>query len=609
MQLMLEDAGHFSSQCNVDEDELPCTKQSATLLNVQLIAGVGFLFSPLVGAGIDKYGPSVMICAFIFGTAGYVILTIATALGIDWMLFPSFVCMGCMSTISGLFTVQTGLLFKPGRSRDRVISGLSAVEDAGGMTYLMLWYLSKNTGVALPAICGVYLGVFVIIMGIAVTCWTKIYLHEASCELDAQDTLAKQHDRSTDSSMKTISETAGETMKDKDGAMSQDPSDEFVENESPDQSHVESSYIMIAQRPPSKQLLSSQYIALAIFFAFHDARNTWVVTTMRDFLASLGDDEVSSCIFAFFYQFTINADFFTHICVCCSFSLFTNLNYENDQVNNKYLSIFTVLTPISILGVPFVDIILHKYGYAVGLHVVNILGIAQGVVQVSSTNLSVQVIGFVIYSFYRCFVYSMTFSFLPTFLSIGLIGKGCGFLDFFASVSSFIINIPLSNVTMNQLEGNFFVPNMIYLCGCIPCAYLCEILRRGIEKERLKEDELGRLSLCRLSESTEKSSRSSTTKRRSTILSHFRLSESTEGTTRRRSTIHDRYSGVIYVGPEEEATRCSRGMVEKGRRNFTDFQMNINEEQDNLPTLPMLLDPAKFPQVGVIWELFFFLKL
>ena len=38
-------------------------------------------------------------------------------------------------------------------------------------------------------------------------------------------------------------------------------------------------YILIANRPQKQQLLSSQYITLGTFFAFHQARNTWILTT------------------------------------------------------------------------------------------------------------------------------------------------------------------------------------------------------------------------------------------------------------------------------------------------------------------------------------------
>ena len=207
---------------------------------------------------------------------------------------------------------------------------------------------------------------------------------------------------------------------------------------------------MIADRPPKKQFLSSNYISLAIFFAFHQSRNIWILTTTRDFLAYLGDDETG----------------------------------------NRYLKIFTLLTPASVLGLPFVDIILQRFGYGVGLGVVNLLAIIQGIVQVSSTNLNVQIIGFVFYSFYRCFLFSVSFSCLPAFMSGDVVGKSYGFLILGGGLLG-LINIPLSNVAVQQLEGNFFVPNLFYLLACLPCFYCCYAIAKGFRRE--KTEELARL--------------------------------------------------------------------------------------------------------------------
>ena len=57
--------------------------------------------------------------------------------------------------------------------------------------------------------------------------------------------------------------------------------------------------------------------------------NAYTLTTMRDFLSNLGDDEY----------------------------------------NNLYLSIFTMILPVSITGVPFVDYIIRKYGFHFGFHI------------------------------------------------------------------------------------------------------------------------------------------------------------------------------------------------------------------------------------------------
>jgi membrane protein implicated in regulation of membrane protease activity len=219
------------------------------------------------------------------------------------------------------------------------------------------------------------------------------------------------------------------------------------------------SYVLIANRPALDQLRSSQFLTLAAFFAFHHSRNTWTLTTTRDFLAYLGDDDTG----------------------------------------NKYLAIFTLLTPASVLGLPFVDKIVHKGGYSAGLHVVNALAIGQGIIQVSSDNLNVQVIGFVLYSFYRCFLFSVCFSCLPAFLDGIVLGKGYGLLIFCGGVLS-LMNIPLSNAAVQKLGGNFFVPNLIYTIFCAPCILLVWLIHRGFKREaeekvrlkKAKSDEIQR---------------------------------------------------------------------------------------------------------------------
>jgi hypothetical protein len=86
----------------------------------------------------------------------------------------------------------------------------------------------------------------------------------------------------------------------------------------------------------------SPYILLVVFFSFHLTANAWNLTTQRDFLAYLGDD---------------------------------------DQ-DNKYLTIFTLLTPASIVGVPFVDAAITNYGFVGALQAVNLLALAYNVIKV-----------------------------------------------------------------------------------------------------------------------------------------------------------------------------------------------------------------------------------
>ena len=565
MQLMLERRGAFSYLCDdadlpegaIDTDETPttttatttCPEQSAMLLNVQFVAQLTMIASPLLGAWCDKNGPAEVAGGlFLSGSVGILLLAIATSnLGIDWLLFPSFLCSGLMAQIAGLMTVQTGLIFTKPRSVNRAISALNALYDAGAITYLILWYIDTHTVLTLPTLSALNLAFFVSVVGSAVKAWFKITdakgevaesesrrlkneskreeWDDEECKEEINDDVTHiSHTKQThmvmdvpdgayamndsESSEKSsprqkliswrdelsvVSEEDGENEEavpkprsaleipeasapdlgegDKEGDEKGDekqtsttPSPESKKasvtfgNFGNDEDFIEEpaqassgprQYILISSRPALDQLRSSQFLYLAAFFAFHHSRNTWTLTTTRDFLAYLGDD----------------------------------------ATGNKYLAIFTLLTPASVLGLPLVDKIVHKGGYVAGLHVVNALAIGQGIIVVSSDNLNVQIVGFLLYSFYRCFLFSVCFSCLPSFLDGIVLGKGYGVLIFSGGVLS-LMNIPLSNAAVQKLGGNFFIPNLIYTVLCVPCIFFIWNLHQGFKREAAEKSRI-----------------------------------------------------------------------------------------------------------------------
>jgi hypothetical protein len=87
------------------------------------------------------------------------------------------------------------------------------------------------------------------------------------------------------------------------------------------------------------------------------------------------------------------------------------------------------LTPASLLALPVADAIsVRGYGIYGGFQTVNLLALAYNLFRVSSDiNLNVQVlVGFVLFSFYRCFLFGVTLSFLPTLLASNVVGKANG---------------------------------------------------------------------------------------------------------------------------------------------------------------------------------------
>ena len=418
LQVSLEESGAFASECD-EGDELPCKAQSQMLLTVKLSAQLTVLSLPLLGQAMDRYGPEKMIhLLFWFGVVGFSLLTVSISQSIDVMLFPAFIFIGFLTSFGSMFMVQTGLVFPPGRSRNRTISCLTMLFDVGGLTYLGLKLIENRTSLDLTAVIGLYFGGFILIVGVAIHAWRNVKMN-----MEDFDDARRNDDEPKHSEEEHTCECS---------SLVKDAEDE----------QIDESYVLIAKRSPKEQLLSSQFISLAVFYGFHFARNSWVLSTTRDFLASLGDDEVG----------------------------------------NKYLQIFTLMTPVSILGLPFVDIALAKYGFGAGLAVVSALGLLQGIVQVSSDNLNVQIIGFLFFSFYRSFLFSVTFSSLPAFLADQVVGKGYGCLAFVAGAISFI-NIPLANAVTTSLEGNFFVPNLVYTVLCVPCAYLAWRVHTGFKRE------------------------------------------------------------------------------------------------------------------------------
>ena len=159
-------------------------------------------------------------------------------------------------------------------------------------------------------------------------------------------------------------------------------------------------------------------------------------------------------------------------------------------MGNRYLTIFTLLTPASILGIPFVDICLQKLGYHGGMQAINLLALSQGIVKVSSSNLNVQILGFVFFSFFRSFLFAVTFSFLPTILSPDLVGTGIGLMAF-CTILSFI-NIPLADVAVDKLGRDFFVPNLVYTQLSVTCGVIAWYIEQGVKRERAVHKELDR---------------------------------------------------------------------------------------------------------------------
>jgi hypothetical protein len=368
----------------------------------------------------------------------------------------AFIMLSFGTWTGGLLTVQTGMYFT-GQTRSRVIFGLNALFDSGSITYLGLWGIGQISNASLTAIAGGYLGLGVVLFGVGSYFWT-VALPEEEDEDYTREVVESDESVMVTEELRTAASfapsgresTQGSEGEGEDAMVEPDEADVDGKHDSSEtrqhqMGHVsspeppdgveqgleaddEADYVIIAERSPRQQLTSLPGLMLCFFFGVHTTANQWALTTTRDFLAYLGDDEL----------------------------------------NNRYLTIFTLLMPASLLALPFVDAMIVRYGFHGGFQCINALALAYNLIRTASDNLNVQIAGFIFFSFFRCFLFGVTFSFLPTILAPKVTGKASGLLFFIAGVTAFL-NIPLANLAVETFDGNFFVPNLIYTILVIPC--------------------------------------------------------------------------------------------------------------------------------------------
>ena len=471
MQLMLEEDGAFEGECSTTET-LPCSAQTSKLLNVSLLSQLTLMVSPIFGIWVDAYGPFCMMAlSTVFMVTGLGGLALAVARDIDALLYVAFICIGLTTVSSHQNIMQAGILFQ-GKTQQRVISCMNALFDAGALTYLGLWAIKSSIAdLSLELLFGAYLIAGVVTFGAALYFWS-IVVPVSEEDNAKQEDPEKKVDGPTGSSTGSTklfpnSEKSNtqrhpvalvnDGIITKKGAHTDENDMEEIQHENdsgenqPDSPAMEvgdpnctndEDYVLVSERPILQQLLSKQFLLLLAFFAFHSSHNIFTLITARDFLAYLGDD----------------------------------------ATGNRYLSIFVLLTPISILGLPVMDYILNQYGYHAGLQSINVLAISYGIVKVASDSLRVQVFGFLLFSMFRCFMFTISFSFLPTFLSGKVVGRGAGVMVLSQGITS-LINIPLASWAVNGLDGNFFLPNLLLTIAVIPFFFVASLLGAGVRKE------------------------------------------------------------------------------------------------------------------------------
>lgn len=423
------------------------------------------LLSPFLGRFVDAFGPKITAyCQESLGVLGISILIVAVKTLADPLLYVGFAAMSLSTWLGSLLIVQIGLYFK-GHTISRVIFILNNVFSSGAIVFLFLWLISKSfseSSNAAAITLGGYLVFALLLYGISAYFWsvTKPALSEDELSVfvstrslvSSRESFQISHRFSVSSAVLLggldASRHGGSgqlsrrisSEKSFRKSLSHQPTQKTGDNISErlesaldtldlapaDTSPGKREYISVADRKPEDQLLSIPFLCHCIFFGLHVAMCNWNTATQKDFLEDLGDDEA----------------------------------------DNLYLTIFTLLAPASVLGSPFIDKAILKFGWTAALHSVNVLAVAYMTVKVASTSLDVQILGFIIFMFYRSFLFGISFSFVPVLMNATVVGRAAGAMAGCAGLAS-CMAIPLIRLALKS-DGGFLVPNAVLLSLCLP---------------------------------------------------------------------------------------------------------------------------------------------
>lgn len=437
-----------------------CVSQSTTIININFIAVTTNTVTPFIGQAIDALGaPFVAYCMSIVAWMGTLLLTLAAQYEMDGVYYVAFCLLGLATFTGSLLSVQVGLYFN-GMTQVRIIMFLNALFDAGSVTYLLLWGIQSYFDFSFVTVTRVYFGLAIVVYGGASYFWKTAVPEESKDDDDDW-----QEEKREEASLLTLDQqellnqnTVGESLRafqmsqmDKEmltdafmslrGGIQEGTGHVPLEALYGSIRHEEVSatgdeYIPVSQRSPRDQLLSTPFLCLTLFFAISMTSCNWSLATAADYLAAMGDD-------------------------------------------GTYLAIFTLMQPASILSLPIVDATVNNLGFGAAFQAVNILNFVYIFIKLTLMNLNVQIVHFVLVAVVRCYLYAVTFSFLPSLLSSDAVGKGTGFLYMIGGLTSFV-NIPLSHWAG---QVGFGPPNLLYLSVVVPCVAFVRVVQKIIEKE------------------------------------------------------------------------------------------------------------------------------
>lgn len=274
---------------NEDRIVVPCPRQTARLLQISFIAQLTQLVSPLIGWYIDRYSAASAAMAMAgIHTLGLLTFILGIMLGIPALLHVGFCLVAIHTWIGGMLCVHTGLYFR-GRRQIIVTSTLNSLFDTSSAVYLGLWALYENVWKNLEGLLWVYFGLSVVIYSTGVFFWATAEPEEDNVIDDRSSNADEDQDAKVVD--QDVCNVESSSLSDSNDAAESPTHDEVAAGVTTVSGPAATEYTLVAQRTELEQLTSGYFLALLIFFSIHVVHNQWHMTTVRDFLAELGDNE------------------------------------------------------------------------------------------------------------------------------------------------------------------------------------------------------------------------------------------------------------------------------------------------------------------------------
>lgn len=267
---------------------------------------------------------------------------------------------------------------------------MSSLFDSGAITFIGLRAIQENTAATVPQVIGGYFGLTLILFGGGSYFWTvakpaaedeedddaekeeriidpqntterSTIVDETLTKVNDPDVVSKSHGVKESANLLKTEYSSGAVVKQEDidpeastpdlaiPGSDADLVNDSVGGDTKDAKPLEARTVhkLVADRTPRQQMTSYPFLLLAFFWLIHSTADQWTLTTTRDFLASLGDDDV----------------------------------------NNRYLTIFTFMMPVSLVALPLTDTLLRRFGFSGGFSGIFLDSIAQRQSQCASAGI------------------------------------------------------------------------------------------------------------------------------------------------------------------------------------------------------------------------------